>query len=239
MTGGDAEIPRKVRLLMELRRAGIFDARVLGAIEKTPRELFVPDSFQDQAYENVALPIDDGQTVSQPYIVALMTEKLELTGREKVLEIGTGSGYQAAILSRLARRVFTVERHRRLVRDAERRFAALRLNNIITRFADGAKGWPEQAPFDRIIVTAAAQKIPEPLLDQLAPGGILVLPVGAEYHDQRLLRVRRDEAGFATEELAPVRFVPLVPGLPRPGNQTKNVTESAQEDLVPSEFALK
>ncbi|HTQ33608.1 MAG TPA: protein-L-isoaspartate(D-aspartate) O-methyltransferase [Stellaceae bacterium] len=239
MIGGDAEIPRKVRLLMELRRAGIFDARVLGAIEKTPRELFVPESFQDQAYENVALPIDDGQTISQPYIVALMTEKLELSGREKVLEIGTGSGYQAAILARLARRVFTVERHRRLVRDAERRFAALRLNNIVTRFADGAKGWPEQAPFDRIIVTAAPPDVPEALLDQLAPGGILVLPVGAEYHDQRLLRVRRGETGFATEELAPVRFVPLVPGLPRPGNQTNNPAESAQEDLEPNEFALK
>ena len=144
MSGKSAHIPRKLRLLMELRRTGIGDARVLGAIERTPRELFVPDAFQDQAYENVALPIGNAQTISQPYVVALMTEKLELSGRERVLEIGTGSGYQAAILSRLARRVFTVERHRELVRAAEKRFAALGLNNIVTRFGDGAKGGPNR-----------------------------------------------------------------------------------------------
>ena len=234
-----AQATRKVRLIMELRRAGIGDARVLGAIEKTPRELFVPDSFQDQAYENVALPIGNAQTISQPYVVALMTERLELAGREKVLEIGTGSGYQAAILARLARRVFTVERHRLLVREAERRFAALRLGNIVTRFADGAKGWPEQAPFDRIIVTAAASEIPAALLDQLAPGGIMVLPVGADYHDQRLVRVRRHDAAgeseYETEELAWVRFVPLVAGLPRPGGEIAEV----HEDLVGDEFAVE
>src|SRR5215469_4948073 len=134
MSGESAHIPRKLRLLMELRRTGIGDARVLGAIERTPRELFVPEAFQDQAYENVALPIGNSQTISQPYVVALMTERLELTGREKVLEIGTGSGYQAAVLSRLSRRVFTIERHRALVREAERRFAALGLHNIVTRF---------------------------------------------------------------------------------------------------------
>ena len=194
MIAGEAQMTRKVRLILELRHAGIGDARVLGAIEKTPRELFVPDQFLDQSYENVALPIGNGQTISQPYVVALMTEKLELTGREKVLEIGTGSGYQAAILARLARRVFTVERHRLLVREAEKRFAALRLGNIVTLFGDGAKGWRDQAPFDRIIVTAAAREVPTGLLDQLAPGGILVLPVGAEYHDQRLVRVRRQIA---------------------------------------------
>src|SRR5580693_2559168 len=175
MIADAAQLPSKLRLLMELRHAGIGDARVLGAIEKTPRELFVPDSFQDQAYENVALPIGNGQTISQPYVVALMTERLELTGREKVLEIGTGSGYQASILSRLARRVFTIERHRELVRDAERRFKALGLANIVTLFSDGAKGWREQAPFDRIIVTAAAPRVPDALIDQLAPGGIMVL----------------------------------------------------------------
>jgi len=212
-----ALVARKVRLIMELRRAGIADAQVLGAIEKTPREMFLPASFQDQAYENVALPIGHGQTISQPCIVALMTEKLELTGREKLLEIGTGSGYQAAILSRLVRRVFTIERYRELSRAAEKRFAALRLANIVSRFGDGAKGWPEQAPFDRIIVTAAAPAIPNLLVEQLVPGGIMVLPVGAEYRDQQLVRVRRAEAGFATEELGWVRFVPLVAGLPRPG----------------------
>jgi protein-L-isoaspartate(D-aspartate) O-methyltransferase len=233
-----ADDPRKVGLLMELRRAGILDARVLAAIEKTPRELFVPEAFQDRAYENVALPIDDGQTISQPYVVALMTERLELAGREKLLEIGTGSGYQAAILARLARRVFTVERHRRLVREAERRFAALRLGNIVTHFGDGGKGWPEQAPFDRIIVTAAAPDVPEALLGQLAPGGILVAPVGAECHDQRLLRVRREDTEFTTEALAWVRFVPLVRGLPRRGDPTGRAAD-ADEDFTADEFAVK
>jgi protein-L-isoaspartate(D-aspartate) O-methyltransferase len=238
MMPGDAEIPRKLRLLMELRRGGIGDARVLGAIEKTPRELFVPEAFQDQAYENVALPIGDAQTISQPYVVALMTERLELAGREKVLEIGTGSGYQAAILARLARRVFTVERHRLLVREAERRFAALRLGNIVTRFGDGVKGWPEQAPFDRIMVTAAAAEVPVALLDQLAPGGILVPPVGAEYHDQRLIRVRRTESGCESEDLAWVRFVPLVAGLPRPGRQAIDDIAELRGDLVDDRFAV-
>jgi len=217
MIADTIELTRKVRLIMELRRAGIVDARVLGAIEKTPRELFVPEPFQDHAYENVALPIANGQTISQPYVVALMTEALELDERDKVLEIGTGSGYQAAILARLCRRVFTVERHHGLVRDAEARFRALGLGNIIGLFADGAKGWFDQAPFDRIVVTAASPQIPAALVDQLAPDGIMVLPVGAEYHDQQLLRVRRSELGFKTDELALVRFVPLVTGLPRPG----------------------
>jgi protein-L-isoaspartate(D-aspartate) O-methyltransferase len=234
MTAGEtALLTRKVRLVMELRRAGIGDARVLGAIEKTPRELFVPEQFQDQAYENVALPIANAQTISQPYVVALMTERLELAGREKVLEIGTGSGYQAAILARLARRVFTVERHRALVREAEHRFAALRLGNIVTRFGDGGKGWAEQAPFDRIIATAAAREIPAVLIDQLAPGGIMVLPVGAEYHDQRLIRVHRRESGYDTEELAWVRFVPLVAGLPRPGDgEMRRSDDFARDDFT-------
>ncbi|HTZ34773.1 MAG TPA: protein-L-isoaspartate(D-aspartate) O-methyltransferase [Stellaceae bacterium] len=236
IAGESALMARKVRLIMELRRAGIGDARVLGAIEKTPRELFVPEPFQDQAYENVALPIADAQTISQPYVVALMTERLELAGREKVLEIGTGSGYQAAILARLARRVFTVERHRGLVREAEKRFAALRLGNIVTRFGDGSKGWREQAPFDRIIATAAAREIPPVLIEQLAPGGLLVLPVGAEYHDQRLVRVRRAESGYETEELAWVRFVPLVGGLPRPGETAETV---ASNDFVDDGFAVE
>ena len=206
-------VQKKLRLLMELRRAGIGDARVLGAIEKTPREKFVPASFEDQAYENVALPIGQGQTISQPYVVALMTEKLEVAERDKVIEIGTGSGYQTAVLARLCRRVFSIERHRELLRDAEHRFAELRLANIICRFGDGTKGWPEQAPYERVIVTAASAEIPTVLVDGLAPGGILVAPVGEEHRDQQLLRIRRNDDGFSTEDLGLVRFVPLVAGL--------------------------
>ena len=202
-------------MLMELRRGGIADTRVLGAIERTPRELFVPAEFADQAYENVALPIGHGQTVSQPYVVALMTEKLEPGERHVVFEVGTGSGYQTAVLARLCRRVYSIERHRGLVREAERRFARLQLGNIATRFGDGSKGWPEPRQFDRIIVTAAAPELPAALADSLAPGGILVAPVGEERKDQRLLRLRRDESGFATEDLGLVRFVPLIEGLPR------------------------
>ena len=215
MTPGAAALAaRKIRLLMELRGAGIGDARVLGAIEKTPREIFVPAAFYDQACENVALPIGHGQTISQPQIVALMTEKLEIGDRHKVLEIGTGSGYQTAILSRLGRRVYSIERHRGLLRAAERRLAALGLANIACRVGDGWKGWPEQAPFDRIIVTAAAAEIPAALIDQLAPEGLLILPVGEEYRDQQLLRLRRTEHGCDSEPVGIVRFVPLVAGLP-------------------------
>jgi protein-L-isoaspartate(D-aspartate) O-methyltransferase len=213
-------IQKKLRLLMELRRAGIGDARVLGAIERTPREKFVPLSFEDRAYENVALPIGNGQTVSQPYVVALMTEKLELGERQTVLEIGTGSGYQTAVLASLCRRVFSIERHRELLRDAERRFEELRLRNIVCRFGDGTKGWPEQAPYDRVIVTAAAPEVPSTLIDGLAPGGVLVAPVGEDHRDQQLVRIRRNDDRFSTEDLGLVRFVPLVAGLPRrPANQ--------------------
>ena len=210
-----ALVQKKLRLLMELRRSGIGDVRVLGAIEKTPREKFVPPAFEDQAYENVALPIGQGQTVSQPYVVALMTEKLELGERHNALEIGTGSGYQTAVLARLCRRVFSVERHRELLRDAERRFAELRLRNIVCRFGDGTKGWPEQAPYDRVIITAAAPQVPATLIEGLAPGGILVAPVGEDHRDQQLIRIRRHDDAFSTENLGLVRFVPLVAGLPR------------------------
>jgi len=216
-------IQKKLRLLMELRRAGIGDARVLGAIERTPREKFVPLSFEDRAYENVALPIGNGQTVSQPYVVALMTEKLELGERQTVLEIGTGSGYQTAVLASLCRRVFSIERHRELLRDAERRFEELRLRNIVCRFGDGTKGWPEQAPYDRVIVTAAAPEVPSTLIDGLAPGGVLVAPVGEDHRDQQLVRIRRNDDRFSTEDLGLVRFVPLVAGLPR---------RSANQDLT-------
>jgi protein-L-isoaspartate(D-aspartate) O-methyltransferase len=219
MTGNDAAfVPNKLRLIMELRRAGIADDRVLGAIERVPRERFVPATFFDQAYENVALPIGNGQTISQPYVVARMTEALELTDRHKVFEIGTGSGYQTAVLARLCRRVFSIERHRPLLREAEARLAELRLHNVTLRYGDGTKGWPEQAPFERIIVTAAAAELPVQLTDNLAVGGILVAPIGEERRDQRLLRIRRGESGLTTEELGIVRFVPLIAGLPRDGN---------------------
>ena len=208
---------RKIRLIMRLRRAGIGDTNVLSAIERIPREAFVPDSFLDQAYEDRTLPIGHGQTLSQPRVVALMTQALEIDRRIKVLEIGTGSGYQAAVLSRLCRRLYTIERHRELQCTAERRFQALRLHNITARLGDGAKGWPEQAPFARIIVTAAAAGIPESLVDQLAPGGIMVVPVGRPGVDQTLLRVTRNEDGFHEEVLGGVRFVPLLEGLPSDG----------------------
>jgi protein-L-isoaspartate(D-aspartate) O-methyltransferase len=200
---------------MELRLAGIADQRVLNAIERTPRDLFVPQTFRDQAYENVALPIGHAQTISQPVVVALMSQALEVGERHKVLEIGTGSGYQAAVLARLCRRIFTVERHRALLKDAEQRFAQLRLHNVTGRFGDGTKGWPEQAPFDRIIVTAAAPALPGHLRESLVDGGILVAPLGEERRDQQLVRVRRTGDRFETEELGLVRFVPLVSGLPR------------------------
>jgi protein-L-isoaspartate(D-aspartate) O-methyltransferase len=206
---------RKIRLIMALRRNGIMDTSVLAAIERIPREDFVPEAFHDQAYEDKALPIAESQTISQPQIVALMTQALEVTTRHKVLEIGTGSGYQTAVLSRLARRVYTVERHRPLLQEAEQRFAKLRIHNITAITGDGMKGWPAQAPFDRIIVTAAASALPETLVAQLAVGGIMVLPLGPERADQELVKIHRTEAGIETEKLCDVRFVPLLPGVPQ------------------------
>ena len=200
----------KIRLLMELRAQGITDTRVLNAMERTPREMFVPDHLQDQAWENTALPIGSGQTISQPIIVALMTARLQIGERMRVLEIGTGSGYQAAVLARLASRVYTIERHRALMPAAQARFDALGLKNIITRIGDGSRGWPEAAPFDRIIVTAAARRVSPKLLDQLGPDGIMVIPVGESTWDQKLLRITREGDGFREEELLDVRFVPLV-----------------------------
>src|SRR4051812_48697098 len=207
---------RKIRLIMDLRNAGVSDTRVLSAIERVPRENFVEEAFHDQAYANQALPISCGQTISQPLVVGLMTQALEISDRHKVLEVGTGSGYQAAILSKLARRVYTIERHRDLLRDAEKRFQALNLHNITTMVGDGYKGWAAQAPFDRILVTAAARITPPDLVAQLSDeGGIMVLPVGdvAGLH-QEVIRVRKDGKKFASERLFPVRFVPLVQGVP-------------------------
>ena len=203
---------RKIRLIMSLRRAGITDTRVLAALERIPRENFVLPHFHDQAYEDQALPIAQGQTISQPQIVALMTEALQVEKTHKVLEIGTGSGYQAAVLSRLARRVYTIERFASLLKEAEARFHELRIHNITSKVADGAKGWKEQAPFNRIIVTAAADTVPQVLIDQLAEGGIMVVPVGAERGDQVLLRLTKTPDGLYQEILTEVRFVPLVGG---------------------------
>lgn len=203
--------PRILRLIMELRRLGVNDAAVLGAIERVPRELFVPEQFLDQAYENIALPIGEGQTISQPLIVGLMTQALEVSDRMKVLEVGTGSGYQTAVLSWLCRRVYTIERHKALLKPTEERFRKLGLTNITAIAGDGSRGWPEQAPFDRIIVTAAARQMPETLMAQLAVGGCMVIPVGERASDQHVVRVRRHgEADYQTEKLWPVRFVPLV-----------------------------
>ena len=205
---------RKIRLIMHLRRAGIADTAVLSAIERIPREAFVPESFQDQSYEDMTLPVGRGQTLSAPSVVAQMTQALRTDRRTKVLEIGTGTGYQAAVLSRLCRRLYTVERHRDLLGEAERRFLKLRLHNITTRLGDGAQGWPEQAPFTRIIVTAAAETVPATLVEQLAPGGIMVVPVGRQGGDQALLRLTREAEGIREEVLDSVRFVPLLAGLP-------------------------
>jgi len=202
---------RKIRLIMQLRRSGVTDTKVLGVIERIPREMFVPPSFHDQAWEDTALPIDLGQTISQPLIVALMTQALDVHDRHKVLEIGTGSGYQAAVLSRLCRRVYTVERHRPLLHEAEQRFRALKLHNITSRHGDGTRGWPEQAPFERIMVTAAGgPEPPKDLTDQLSIGGVMVIPLGGGYGEQRVVRIRRTETGLHREELWPVRFVPLL-----------------------------
>ena len=194
-------------------RIGVTDPRVLASMEKIDRGLFVRGQFADRAYEDTPLPIPCGQTISQPSVVGLMTQSLNPGPRDTVLEIGTGSGYQAAILGLLARRVYTVDRHRRLVREAADLFRDLGLVNIVAMTADGSFGLPDQAPFDRIIVTAAAEDPPGPLLAQLKIGGIMVVPVGQSDAVQTLIRVRRGENGFDYDELRQVRFVPLVEGL--------------------------
>jgi protein-L-isoaspartate(D-aspartate) O-methyltransferase len=204
-------LPERIRLLMKLRTGGITDTRVLSAIESVPREIFVPEAFRDKAYEDTALPIDSGQTISQPTVVAWMTWALQTNDRMRVLEVGTGSGYQAAILARLCRMVYSIERHKDLLMIAQERFKTLKLNNIMTQLGDGAKGWKSAAPFDRIIVTAAAHEVPAALLDQLAEGGIMVLPVGSDT-EQLLLRIEKTPEGIVQQHMMSVRFVPLVEG---------------------------
>ncbi len=205
-------LTRKLRLIMELRREGVTDHTVLAAIERTPRDAFLPLTFKARAYENTALPIGHGQTISQPFVVAMMTQALQLNDRMKVLEIGTGSGYQAAVLARLCRRVYTIERHKPLLDESAARFTSLRLHNITAKLGDGHKGWPEQQPFHAILITCATTAIPPVLFDQLAEGGVLVAPVGDIRQPQRLLRYRRQEKEVVREDLGAVRFVPFLPG---------------------------
>ena len=202
---------KKAQLIMTLRGLGVLDTTVLSALEAVPRELFVPLALREHAYENASLPISLDQTISQPYVVARMTEALRLTNRDRVLEIGCGSGYQAAVLTFLCRRVYSMERLKPLLVDAENRIRDLRISNISLRHGDGAKGWPEAAPFDRIILTCGTVKIPDTLLQQLKIGGIMVAPEGVS-KDQRLVVITRLETGFEREVLMPVTFVPLIEG---------------------------
>ncbi len=206
--------PKTAQLILALRGGGVTDRAVLSAIECTPRDLFVTPEFSDQAWDDRALPIACGQTISQPVVVGRMTEALCLTGREKVLEIGTGSGYQCAILSRLARRVYTIERYRTLLEAARGRFAALKLSNIVPRLGDGGLGWPEQDSFDRILMTAAAKTAPPALLAQLRNHGLLIAPIGASGR-QHITVFRRDGETFHQHQLDQVRFVPLLSGIAR------------------------
>lgn len=210
MTGPDERI---LQFIFALRSKGITDPRVLTAMERTNREVFLRGTFAERAFEDMPLPIPCGQTISQPSVVAQMTQALQVSNRDTVLEIGTGSGYQAAVLSRLARRVYTVERHRKLAETAAARFKELDLPNVTVFTGDGSRGLPAQAPFDRILVTAAAEDPPGPLLAQLREGGIMVVPVGQSDAVQTLIKVTRTADGLDYDELGPVRFVPLVEGL--------------------------
>lgn len=208
-----ADAERKMQFLYALRSKGVTNSAVMTAMERIDRGDFIRGVFAERAYEDVPLPISCGQTISQPSVVGFMTQALMATPRDKVLEVGTGSGYQAAILSQLARRVYTVDRHRPLIKDASALFETLDFGNIIAFTADGSFGLPDHAPFDRIVVTAAAEDPPGPLLAQLKTGGIMVVPVGQSDAVQSLIRVTKTETGFDYEELRSVRFVPLVEGL--------------------------
>lgn len=201
----------KARLILALRTAGVTDTAITRVMEQIPREAFVPEIFRERAYEDLALPIGYHQTLSQPGIVGIMTQALKLTDRHKVLEVGTGSGYQTAVLARLSRRVYTVERHKELLAVAVARLEALNVHNVVTKAGDGTLGWPAQAPFDRIIVTAAAADVPPVLADQLRDDGLMVVPIDLDGVNQCIVRVWREDGGFATEEIRDVKFVPLIP----------------------------
>ena len=203
---------RKIRLTLELRESGIHNTEVLSAIEKIPRENFIPENFRNQAYENIALPIGKNQTISQPYIVALMTQALELKKNYKVLELGTGTGYQTSILSMLTRRVYTVERIRSLLIRSEKNFKKLKLYNIVTKHADGNLGWQEQIPFDRIIFTAATNKISDLIFGHIKNNGIIVAPIISK-NKQVLKKYIKKDTKILEEEIANVMFVPNLKGV--------------------------
>ncbi|MAW45411.1 MAG: protein-L-isoaspartate O-methyltransferase [Marinovum sp.] len=203
---------QKMQFILSIRSKGVVDNNVLKALETVNREQFLKGLFAQRAYEDTPLPIDCGQTISQPSIVGLMTQALRVTNRDKILEIGTGSGYQTAILSKLARRIYSVERFKPLYEEARAIFRKLQLNNITSVWSDGSQGVVEQQPFDRIIVTAAAEDPPPTLLNQLKIGGIMVIPVGQSDEIQKLIRVERTENNFKYEDLCDVRFVPLLEG---------------------------
>ena len=204
---------RQMQFVFTLRSAGVTDGRVLQAMEAVPRGDYVSTLFKARAFEDTALPISCGQTISSPSIVGFMSQALDVTPRCKVLEIGTGSGYQTAILSRLARRVYSVERHKPLAAEAHARMTRAGCANVVVQVGDGSQGLPEQAPFDRILVTAAAEDVPSTLLAQLKPGGILVMPVGGSDQIQMLIKVIKTDAGLEYKELQAVRFVPLIEGV--------------------------
>ena len=202
----------KMQFLFSLRKAGVVDKQVLDAMERVDRKNFVNGVFSEKAYEDTPLPIACGQTISQPTVVGLMTQALQVTSRHKVLEVGTGSGYQAAILSLLARRVYTIERHSLLVSNATKVFQKLNMSNITTILSDGGHGLEQQAPFDRIIVTAASDDPPASLLSQLKIGGIMIIPVGQSDNMQKLIKIAKTDGGYEYQDLQAVRFVPLVAG---------------------------
>jgi len=202
----------RMEFLLTLRRRGIADQAVLRAMDEVPRERFVEPTFADSAYADQALPIACGQTISQPYVVAYMTEQLKMESQHRVLEVGTGSGYQAAVLSHLAREVVSVERYRTLAEEARARLKALAYENVDIVVGDGFAGVPDRAPYDRIIVTAAAETIPQALLDQLADGGIMILPLGSHDGSQHIIKLTKSVTGIRRENLIPVRFVPMLPG---------------------------
>ena len=202
---------RRVQLVLALRKAGITDSKVMAVMESIPRNIFLAPILVKHAYEDVALPIGFEQTLSQPGVVGIMTQALDVTDRMKVLEVGTGSGYQTVVLSKLVRRVYTIERHRELLEKAEKRFKELKIRNITAKYGDGTFGWKAQDPFDRIMVTAASLDIPPILADQLSIGGIMVVPIGQTSDLQLILKVERTEDGFETKEIREVSFVPLIP----------------------------
>lgn len=214
-TPDDKDAVARAELIMRLRGQNVASARVLSALERTPRSLFLDAPHKSLAYLDRAAPIDCGQTISQPTIVAMMTEALDVADDHRVLEIGTGSGYQAAVLSRLAGEVYSIERHPRLATTAEERLRVLGLSNVHVRVGDGNAGWPEAAPFDRIIVTAASEAVPQALVEQLSPEGVLVAPVGPEYGPQTLMRCTLENGELVGEELGAVAFVPMRSGVGR------------------------